>query len=194
MKNKLFIFILSTIISYCGYAQISINGWDIPSDRALSMMDSILGAGDNEEYKNYANNFFYKGEPDSLFQDMVLYSYVMAEKYGNTYAAYNCFLLLGGARDMPQDSSVTIFLLHLLEIGASGDTAYADLSEIGCAFYLAEWYRGNKFIKPDVIKQKYYMEKEKAMIRSRNRYLNQKKKDTFGSNTESENKTKDKKY
>ena len=137
----------------------------------LSKTDMAILNGDYKEYVSFANNYINGGEPDSLLRDFILYSYVMAEKYGNTLAAYNCFWLLGGFSDIPQDSILTPLLVHLLEIGASCDTSCADIPEIGCAIYLAEWYGGRNNVSVDVLKQEYYNEKAKAMARCRTRRL-----------------------
>lgn len=174
--NRVLIFIMVfTRITYCGHAQSSSEidnlGIDSTNRFMFSKTDIAIFNGDIDEYKKYANNYYYAGEPDSLFHNMILYSYFMAERYGNAYAAYNCFYLLGGLSNIPQDSSLTFFLLHLLEIGASVDTSCADMAEIGCAYYLSNWYNGREYIEPDPIKQHYYKEKANAMARCRKRRL-----------------------
>ena len=174
---KLFLVFLPyfTIVMHCGYTQMPLKNTKIQIDStvsiALTKTDIAILSGDESEYNKIATNFFQEGEPDSIFRNMILYSFVMAERYGNTYAAYNCFHLLRGYSDIPRDSSLTLLLLHLLEIGASADTSCADIPEIGCAFYLAKWYSGVKYIKPDPNKQQYYEEKGKAMARSRKRRI-----------------------
>lgn len=130
----------------------------------LNRIDSAILKGDINEYEWYhtdcANNLI------PLTDKMVLYSFIMAEVYGSSSAAYNCFVYMGGFDESPKDSVLTQVLLHLLEIGASCDSADAYMGNVICAKHLAIWYGGRKFVKPDPEKQVYYQEKYQAFKRS----------------------------
>ena len=176
LKKALFIIVFTSFI-LCGFAQEPItNGLtqqNFDYQTHLSNTEIAILNGDYEAYRDYSICYFHSDEHDSVSRNIILYSYVMATVYRNTMAAYNCFYFLGGPDGIPRDSALTMLLLRLLEIGASGDTSCADLSEIGCATYLAKWYGGVKYISRDPIKQNYYEELVNAMVRSRKRRLSQ---------------------
>lgn len=136
----------------------------------LNSIDSAILKGNIDEYEWFhtdcANNIL------PITNELVLYSFIMAEVYGYSGAAYNCFFYMGGLDDTPKDSVLTQVLLHLLEIGASCDSADAYMGHVICAKHLSIWYGGREFVKPDPEKQVYYQEKYQAFRRSWERKKN----------------------
>lgn len=130
----------------------------------LNSIDSAILKGNAVEYEWYHTDCSNNNGP--ITKELVLYSFIMAEVYGYSGAAYNCFVYMGGLDDTPKDSVLTQVLLHLLEIGASCDSADAVIGNVICAKHLAIWYGGREFVKPDPEKQIYYQEKYQAFRRS----------------------------
>lgn len=130
----------------------------------LNSVDSAILKGNAVEYERYHTDCSNNNGP--ITKELVLYSFIMAEVYGYSSAAYKSFVYMGGLEDTPKDSVLTQVLLHLLEIGASCDSADADMGNVICAKHLAIWYGGREFVKPDPEKQIYYQEKYQAFRRS----------------------------
>lgn len=130
----------------------------------------ILGGSVDSYYSFYNDNWEYAQSQ----RDLVLYSFIMAEIYGNRKAAYDCAFELGAFQNIPQDTALTKILLHLLEIGAFCDTLEADITEASCARQLSIWYGGIGCISPNPEKQSYYEEKFFAMKRNYARKRNPK--------------------
>lgn len=130
----------------------------------LDSIDLAILKGDAKEYEDFHTECVNNNLP--MTNEMVLYSFIMAEVYGYSSAAYNCFFYMGGFDDTPKDSVLTQVLLHLLEIGASCDSADAAINNAICAKHLSIWYGGREFVKPDLEKQLYYQEKYQSFRRS----------------------------